>query len=246
LLKKIRADLHIHSCLSPCGDWDMSPKKIIQKSLEKHLDLIAICDHNTVENVAATLREGKKRGLAVLPGMEICSKEEVHLVALFKKIEDGLKMQQYVYAHLPGENQPEVFGNQVIADEFDQVLGENPRLLIGATQLSLVDIVKKVHQLSGICISSHVDRPSYSLIGQLGFIPPDLHLDAVEVSYRVALEKALTQVPGIENYPCITSSDAHFLHDIGKVWTEFVLAAPTVEEIRMALSGIDGRRILNA
>jgi predicted metal-dependent phosphoesterase TrpH len=130
LLKKIRADLHIHSCLSPCGDWDMSPKKIIQKSLEKHLDLIAICDHNTVENVAATLREGKKRGLAVLPGMEICSKEEVHLVALFKKIEDGLKMQQYVYAHLPGENQPEVFGNQVIADEFDQVAPRNSALSI--------------------------------------------------------------------------------------------------------------------
>jgi PHP family Zn ribbon phosphoesterase len=246
LLKNFKADLHIHSCLSPCGDWDMSPKKIIQKSLEKHLDLIAICDHNTVENVSATLREGKKQGLAVLTGMEICSREEVHLVTLFKNIEEGLKMQEYVYAHLPGKNKPEVFGHQVIADEHDQVLGENPRLLIGATQLSLAEIVKKVHQLGGICISSHVDRPSYSIIGQLGFIPPDLPLDALEVSYRVPLEKALAQVPGIENYPCITSSDAHFLDDIGKVWTEFVLAAPTVEEIRMALGGIDGRKILNA
>jgi len=224
----------------------MSPRKIVQKSLEKHLDLIAICDHNTAENIGATQREGKRRGIAVLPGMEICSKEEVHLVALFKKTEDGLKMQEYVYAHLPGKNQPEVFGHQVIADEHDQVLGENPRLLIGATQLSIVDVAKEVHQLGGICISSHVDRPSYSLIGQLGFIPPDLHLDAVEVSYRVPLDKALTQVPGIADYPCVTSSDAHFLHDIGKVWTEFVLASPTVEEIRMALAGIDGRRILNA
>jgi PHP family Zn ribbon phosphoesterase len=246
VLKKFKADLHIHSCLSPCSDWDMSPKKIVQKSLEKCLDLIAICDHNTAENVAVTLQEGKRQGIAVLPGMEICSKEEVHLVTLFKKIEDGLKMQEYVYAHLPGKNQPEVFGHQVIADEHDQVLGENPRLLIGATQLSLADIVKKVHQLGGICISSHVDRPSYSLIGQLGFIPPDLHLDAVEVSYRVPLDKALTQVPGIEDYPCITSSDAHFLHDIGRVWTDFFLAAPTVEEIGMALAGIDGRRILTA
>ena len=224
----------------------MSPKKIVQKSLEKHLDLIAICDHNTAENVPATLREGKRRGIAVLPGMEICSKEEVHLVALFKNVEDSLKMQEYVYAHLSGKNQPEVFGHQVIADEHDQVLGENPRLLIGATQLSLTEIVKNVHQLGGICISSHVDRPSYSLIGQLGFIPPDLHLDAVEVSYRVALDKASTQVPGIADYPCVTSSDAHFLDDIGKVWTEFVLAAPTVEEIAMALAGIEGRRISGA
>ena len=245
MLNNFKADLHIHSCLSPCSDWDMSPKKIVQKSLEKHLDLIAICDHNTAENAAATLREGTRQGIAVLPGMEICSKEEVHLVALFNNIEDTLKMQEYVYAHLPGKNQPEVFGHQVVADEHDQVLGENPRLLIGATQLSLLDIVEKAHHLGGICISAHVDRPSYSLIGQLGFIPEDLHLDAVEVSYRVPLEKALTEVVGISNYPCVTSSDAHFLHDIGKVWTEFVLAAPSLEEIRLALAGVNGRRIVN-
>ena len=245
MLTKFKADLHIHSCLSPCSDWDMSPKKIVQKSLEQHLDLIAICDHNTAENAAATLREGTRQGIAVLPGMEICSREEVHLVALFNNIEDTLKMQEYVYAHLPGKNQPEVFGHQVVADEHDQVLGENPRLLIGATQLSLLDIVEKAHHLGGICISAHVDRPSYSLIGQLGFIPEDLHLDAVEVSYRVPLEKALTEVVGISDYPCVTSSDAHFLHDIGKVWTEFVLAAPSLEEIRLALAGVNGRRILN-
>jgi predicted metal-dependent phosphoesterase TrpH len=222
----------------------MSPKKIIAKSLERQLDLIAICDHNTAENAAAAVREGTRQGLAVLPGMEICSREEVHLVTLFKKIEDALKMQEFIYAHLPGKNQPEVFGHQVVADEHDQVLGENPRLLIGATQLSLLEIVEKAHHLGGICISSHVDRPSYSLIGQLGFIPEDLHLDAVEVSYRVPLDKALTEVPGIKNYPCVTSSDAHFLSDIGQTWTEFILAAPTLQEIRMALAGTEGRRVL--
>ena len=223
----------------------MSPKKIVAKSLERQLDLIAICDHNTAENAAAALREGTRKGIAVLPGMEICSREEVHLVTLFKKIEDALKMQEFIYAHLPGKNQPEVFGHQVVADEHDQVLGENPRLLIGATQLSLLEIVEKAHHLGGICISSHVDRPSYSLIGQLGFIPEDLHLDAVEVSYRVPLDKALTEVPGIKNYPCVTSSDAHFLSDIGQTWTEFILAAPTLQEIRMALADTEGRRILN-
>ncbi len=245
MLKTFKADLHIHSCLSPCSDWDMSPKKIVDKSLEQQLDLIAICDHNTAENVAAAFREGTRQGIAVLPGMEICSREEVHLVALFNSIEETLNMQEYVYAHLPGKNQPEVFGHQVVADEHDQVLGENPRLLIGATQLSLLEIVKKTHTLGGICISSHVDRPSYSLIGQLGFIPEDLNLDAVEVSFRVPLKKALAEVPGINDYPCVTSSDAHFLNDIGKVWTEFILAAATLEEIRLALAGVDGRRIVN-
>jgi PHP family Zn ribbon phosphoesterase len=210
----------------------MSPKKIVDKSLEQQLDLIAICDHNTAENVAAAFREGTRQGIAVLPGMEICSREEVHLVALFNSIEETLNMQEYVYAHLPGKNQPEVFGHQVVADEHDQVLGENP-------------LVKKTHTLGGICISSHVDRPSYSLIGQLGFIPEDLNLDAVEVSFRVPLKKALAEVPGINDYPCVTSSDAHFLNDIGKVWTEFILAAATLEEIRLALAGVDGRRIVN-
>jgi PHP family Zn ribbon phosphoesterase len=245
VLQTFRADLHIHSCLSPCSDWEMSPKKIVQKSLEKHLDMIAICDHNTAENVPAVLREGQRQGVVVLPGMEICSREEVHLVTLFKEVADSLDMQQYVFEHLPGQNRPEVFGHQVIADEHDQVLGENPRLLIGATLLSLAEIVKKVHQLGGICISSHVDRPSYSLIGQLGFIPPDLHLDAVEISHRLTIAQARAQIPGIADYPCVTSSDAHFLQDIGKVWTEFVLAAPAVQEIQMALAGLDGRRILN-
>jgi hypothetical protein len=125
----------------------MSPKKIVAKSLEQGLDIIAICDHNTAENAGVALREGVRQGVTVLPGMEVCSKEEVHLVTLFKKIEDTLKMQELVYAHLPGENQPDVFGHQVVADEHDHVLGENPRLLIGATQLSLREIAKKVHLL---------------------------------------------------------------------------------------------------
>ena len=245
MLKKIKADLHIHSCLSPCSDWDMSPRKIIQTSLRQELDLIAICDHNTAENVAAAIREGERQGVAVLPGIEICSREEVHLVTLFEKVEDALNMQELIYGHLSGQNQPEVFGHQVIADEHDQVIGENPRLLIGATGLSLNDIVEKAHDLGGICISSHVDRPSYSLIGQLGFIPEDLHLDAVEVSYRMPLKRARAEIPGIDNYPCVTSSDAHFLNDIGKVWTEFILAAPSLQEIVLAMAGKNGRRIVN-
>jgi PHP family Zn ribbon phosphoesterase len=245
MLKKFKADLHIHSCLSPCSDWDMSPKKIIEKSREQQLDLIAICDHNTAENVAVILREGARQGIAVLPGMEICSREEVHLVTLFKEIEDALKMQEFIYAHLPGKNQPEVFGHQIVADQNDRVLGENDRLLIGATQLSLKDIVSRAHLFGGICISSHVDRPSYSLIGQLGFIPQDLDLDAVEVSFRVPLNKASSEVPGIRDYPCVTASDAHFLQDIGKAWTEFILAAPTLEEIRMALAAAEGRKIIS-
>ena len=236
--------MHIHSCLSPCGDWDMSPKRIVEKCLEVGLDLIGICDHNTAENAGIAMHEGKKHGVHVLPGMEICSKEEVHILALFGELAQALEMQSYVYSNLPGKNNPEVFGYQVVANEHDEVLGENPRLLIGATQIGLQDIVEKTHSLGGLSFSCHVDRPAFGIINQLGFIPAELALDGVEVSRRVKLADAHKIVPGIENFSCITASDAHFLADIGKVWTVFQMAEPTIAEIRKSLLSQDGRRIL--
>lgn len=244
MLKQFKTDLHIHTCLSPCSDWDMSPKKIVRRSLKAGLDIIAICDHNTAENCAAVMKEGENQGLPVLPGIEVCSKEEVHILALFDHLDSVLAMQDYVYANLSGENQPDVFGFQVVANENDEVIGENPRLLIGATRLGLHDIVARTHKLGGISLSSHVDRTGYGIIGQLGFIPPDLEIDGVEVSYRVKLASARQEVPGIGNYPCIAASDAHFLDDIGKVTTNLVLAAPTIAEIRLALQDKDNRRIM--
>lgn len=236
--------MHIHSCLSPCGDWDMSPKRIIQKCIEVGLDLIGICDHNTAENAGIAMHEGKKQGVHVLPGMEICSKEEVHILALFEDLTHALEMQSYVYSNLPGQNNPEVFGYQVVANEHDEVLGENPRLLIGATRLGLQNIVEKTHALGGLSFSCHVDRPAFGIINQLGFIPADLALDGVEVSRRVKLAEAHKTVPGIDNFSCITGSDAHFLTDIGKAWTVFQMAEPTIAEIRKSLLNQDGRRIL--
>lgn len=243
-LRRYKADLHIHSCLSPCGDWDMSPRRIIQKSLEVGLDLIAICDHNTVENAGAAVREGRKKGLQVLPGIEVCSREEVHMLALFGELSQALDMQSYVYAHLTGENKSEIFGWQVIVNENDEVLGENPRLLIGATQLGVHHIAAKIRLLGGLCFCCHVDRPAYGILNQLGFIPADLVVDGVEISRHVRLAEAHKIVSGIEKLPCITSSDAHSIEDIGKAWTVFQMAAPTIDEIRKSLLAQKGRRIL--
>ena len=242
-LRNYSADLHIHTCLSPCSDWEMSPKKIVAKSIDKQLDIIAICDHNSAENVQAAIRLGEELGLCVLPGMEICSREEVHVLGIFSAVEQAQAMQEFVYTHLPGENQVKLFGYQVIVDEKDEVRGEVSRLLIGASRLSLQDIVVKIHKLGGLSIASHVDRPSYGIIGQLGFIPEDLALDGLEVSYRVPLDDVRKKIPGVMNLPCISSSDAHFLDDIGKVKTVFTLAAPTFGEIRLALKGKSGRKI---
>lgn len=243
-MRAFKSDLHIHSCLSPCADLDMSPKAIVERSLEQGLDIIAVCDHNSAENVAASIRAGK-HGLRVLPGMEICSKEEVHVLAIFETVEQALSMQDIVYKHLKGTNRPELFGDQVIANEFDEVDGFNDRLLIGATSMGVEEIVKETGRFGGLSIASHVDRPSFSILGQLGFIPPDLELDAIEVSDSSRWEAMRHEAIGTEKLPVVTSSDAHFLSDIGKVYTLLFLEAPNIEEMRMALSGKSGRKVGN-
>lgn len=221
----------------------MSPKKIIKKSLEKNLDIIGICDHNSAENVEAVIKAGDGKSIRVIPGMEICSKEEVHILSVFETIKQTLLMQEYIYDNLSGKNSSATFGYQIVADENDVVSGENQRLLIGATTLKLSEIVDKIHTLNGLCIASHVDRPVFGIISQLGFIPPDLPLDGVEISWRIKPSEAMKQMPDIKRFPFITSSDAHFPDDIGKVVTNFFMAEPTIEEIRLALAGKNDRRI---
>ncbi|QTA87405.1 PHP domain-containing protein [Desulfonema magnum] len=241
-----KADMHIHTCLSPCAEWEMSPRGVVERSRKKQLDIIAICDHNSMENAEAAMRVGKDIGVNVLPGMEICSKEEVHILAIFENSNLARDMQEYVYAHLPGENQPEFFGSQVVANENDEVLAENQRLLIGATTLGVREIVEHTHLLGGLSIASHVDRPAFGMISQLGFIPPDLPLDGVEVSYRMSPKEARKKIPGIRDLPCVTSSDAHYPDDIGKAMTVFMMNAASFKEIRLALKGDGGRGILSA
>jgi len=208
------------------------------------LDIICLSDHNSIENVEAAIIAGERGGLKVLPGMEICSSEEVHLLGIFRELKQAEKMQDYVYTHLTGSNKPEVFGDQWVINEKDEFIRDNSRLLIGATRLDVNSIVEKIHFYAGFCIASHVDRPAYGIISQLGFIPPDLKLDGVEISRHISIQNACNTYPEIKSYPCVTSSDAHFLEDIGKVYTRFELNAPTAEEICRALMGEGGRAIV--
>ncbi len=243
-MKLFKADLHIHSCLSPCADLDMSPRSIVDKGLERGLDIIAVCDHNSAENAGAAIRAGAQRGLCVLPGIEINSVEEIHTLAIFDREDQATAMQEIIYRHLKGTNRPDVFGDQVVANEFDEVEGFNDRMLIGAIQLELQDVVRKVRQLGGLSIASHVDRPSFSILSQLGFVPPDLELDALEISPRMRKNSILANIPEARGYPIVTFSDSHFLDDIGTVFTSFFLEAPSVDEIRMALAKKFGRRFV--
>ena len=222
----------------------MSPRAIVEKSLEEGLDIIALCDHNSAENVGAAIRVGTKRGITVIPGMEINTREEVHILALFEDEAQALDMQRTVYSHLQGTNRPELFGDQVVANELDEVEGFNDRLLIGATGLTLQEVIGKIHDLGGLSIASHIDRPSYSLLSQLGFVPPDIKLNGVEISRAMKKEEIDSQIPGLGELPMIRSSDAHFLKDIGKAFTSFFIEAPNLKELGLALEGKDDRRVL--
>lgn len=245
MLVEFRADLHIHTCLSPCADLFMTPYRIVAKAASLGLNIIAICDHNSVENVEVTKRLAKEKGINAIPGIEVTSSEEVHILGLFNDIKDALKMQDIVYENLqPGENDENAFGMQVIVNEKDEVLGFNKRLLIGSTRLSVNNIVELIHSFSGLVIAAHIDREGFGIIGQLGFIPPDLKLDALELSPNISIEKARIIFNEYSHIPWITSSDAHKLNDIGRVSTGFFMNHSTFDELCLALKGAEGRRVI--
>lgn len=242
MLRPFKADLHIHTCLSPCTELDMSPKGILTTARKKEIDIIGICDHNSSENSLAVMNAAKKMNITVFPGMEVASQEEVHVLALFDEIENALNLQEYVYDNLPGENDEDAFGMQVIVNEKEEVLGFNNKLLIGATTIPLDEVIRLIHSFDGIAIASHIDRESFSIIGQLGFIPENLELDALEISPNITFEDAKKRYKN--NYPITCSSDAHYPDDIGKGFTTFLLKGGTVAEIKKALKNEEGRKLI--
>jgi len=242
MLRRYQADLHIHTCLSPCADVNISPRAIVQRARESGIDILGICDHNSAENTPAALEAARGSGLCVLPGMEVTSAEEVHILALFDALEPAQKLQETVYRHLPGENDQEAFGMQVVANAEDEVLGFNPRLLIGATTLGVHDIVQAIVSLGGLAIAAHIDRESFSLIGQLGFVPEDLALDALEISAAISPEEAMQRYD--PTLPLLQSSDAHKLDEIGRCRTTFLIEEASIAELKKALDEKEGRSIM--
>lgn len=222
----------------------MSPLAVVQAAAKKGLDLVGICDHNSAENVLAARAAGRRLGLSVLGGMEVTSAEEAHLLVFFDRDEDLLRFQDLVYRNLPGVNDEAAFGQQVIADAEDGVTGFCDRLLIGATLLPVERIIAEARSLPGesLVIAAHVDRDVFSLIGQLGFVPPHLDLDALELSRHTTVEEARARFPDCARYPVVTGSDAHHPDDIGSRTLGLLLEDGTVAEIRKALAGRDGRK----
>ncbi len=212
---KVFTDLHIHSALSPCADNGMTPNNIVNMAVLKGLDIIAVTDHNSAENVGSVMKCAKDKELTVIPGMELETKEEVHLVCLFPNLEAALKIQDMVYASLPAlKNREEIFGHQLIMDEQDEIKGCIERLLLTAADLTIEDVYYCVKSLGGVVIPAHVDRDSYSVISNLGMVPPQLEVKYLEVSRTCDAESLKKIHPDTERYGFIKSSDAHALGDI--------------------------------
>jgi 3',5'-nucleoside bisphosphate phosphatase len=243
MLKWYRADLHVHTCLSPCGELTMSPRRIVAESRKHGVDLIAVTDHNSAANAAAVMAAATGTTVAVLPGLELCSREEVHVLALFDEITAALTLQEEVYAGITALNDPDLFGEQVIVNAGNEVEGFEPRLLIGAANLSIDEIVRRVHALGGVAIAAHIDRESFGIIGHLGFVPPGLALDALEVSTAAGegeIRRLSGKAPGMA---LIRGSDAHTPERIGEGVTRLLVAEPTCVELGRALHGGEGRQV---
>ena len=244
-LRVLVADLHIHTCLSPCADLDMTPMKIVREALKRNLSIISITDHNSAQNVAAVIAAARDFDLSVIPGIEVTTSEEVHIIGLFGEIKSALSMQELVYDNLqPGENNEDLFGIQVVANEFDEVEEINKRLLMGATLLSLDDVISAIHERGGLAVAAHVDRESFSILSQLGFIPEGLKLDVVEISKRMTLTEARARFSQYRWVPFITASDAHFPEEIGVSPICLKVANPDISELRLALAGQEERKVL--
>ncbi len=240
-MKRFVADLHIHTCLSPCAELDMTPRRIIDAAIKKGLDIIAISDHNSAENIEAAMKIAGNTDITVLPAMEITSYEEAHVLAIFRSSEDALKMQEIVYAALPDYiDQPEsskLHGYQLVVNENDEIMEFNRRFFFGATSLSVKNIVDTVHNIGGIAVASHIDRESFSVISQLGIISEDMEFDAIEISRNTGRERAEARFREYAYLPFIASSDAHHLNDVGRRTTAFFLEEISFDEIMAALKG---------
>jgi len=241
MLRTYRADLHIHTCLSPCAELDMTPSRVVSAAIEEGLDIIAVTDHNTAENIPSAMKAGGE--ITVIPGMELTTAEEVHLLALFPDIDSAERLQGIVYDELPLTGNKRILYEQVVVNERDEVVRFNDRVLMDATGFGVREAIGIIHDLGGITVACHIDREAFSILTQLGFIHDSLEFDALEISFRTERERALRMFGAYTRYPWITSSDAHHVSDIGRAATEFIMKEASFEEITLALSGKGGREV---
>lgn len=214
-MKSLSYDLHIHSCLSPCGDDDMTPGNIVGMAAIKGLDVIAVTDHNSCKNCPAVLHFAEEYGVLAIPGMEINTSEEVHAVCLFPNLEAAMAFDSYVYDRLiPFPNNEEIFGRQQLYNKEDEVCGTVANLLINSVDISFDGLWELVRSYDGVMFPAHIDKTANSLIANLGFVPPDSQFKTAEVKDLKKLHELKRTNPYLNGCRIISNSDAHYLEDI--------------------------------
>lgn len=215
--QKISVDLHIHSVLSPCGDVMMTPGNLVGMAKINGLEAIALTDHNAMQNISAAMKIGEAYDIVVIPGMELETAEEIHVVCLFPDTESLSAFQDVVvesYGPKIPANRPEIFGKQLIYNEEDEECGELERMLLIPSGITIDDVFGIVEGLGGIAFPAHVDRDSYSVLTTLGALPYGYKNGFVEMSCECSREEIVKTYPELEKYKLLPSSDAHYIDKI--------------------------------
>ncbi len=234
---KIYYDFHLHSCLSPCGDDEMTPNNIVNMAQLTGLSAIALTDHNTCGNCAATAAVARELGITFLAGMELCTAEEAHVVCLFPTVEAARQFEAHVAPTLPPiPNRPDIFGEQILCDAEDRQIGTHDILLTTASGISVDNVAALARSFGGTAFPAHIDRPSYSVTAALGDLPP-LGFAAIEITKNGNAEELTQRYPEIVGKPLLQNSDAHRLEDIQDAGPYLELPVNTPETILAALNG---------
>ena len=208
-------DFHIHSCLSPCGDNDMTPNNLVNMAALSGCEIIALTDHNTCRNTPAALKAGEEAGVLVLPGMELETAEAIHVVCLFETLDGASRFSDYVYGRMPHvPNKAEIFGEQRILNENDELVGIEENLLLVSTEISFGEALALAESYGGTAFPAHVDRDSYSVLSALGSIPPEAGFKTAEVSRDGDLERLCQTNPELRGMRILRDSDSHYLETL--------------------------------
>ena len=244
-MKEYRADLHIHTLLSPCASLEMSPAAIVDYALARGIEILAITDHNHTAHGMLTRELAAEKGIYVLLGSEITSAEEIHCLAYFDKEAEMDSIQEFIDTYIARTpNNPAIMGFQPVIDRNEVILREIEHSLYGAVQKGIEEICSVVHETGGLFVPAHVDRPYNSIYSQLGFLPEGLLHDAIEISFRSDPAKLMSEHPELKGHTLIKNSDAHYPEDIGKGGMKLKMKEISFDEIRMALLRTDGREAI--
>lgn len=242
-MKTLRAEFHVHTVLSPCAEIEMIPPLIVDEALSQGIQWIAITDHNASANIEAVIKAARHTALVVTPGMEVQTQEEIHSLCLFDTLDQIYAFQEFVDSALPPlENRPDFFGEQLVVDETGEFIRKETRLLLNSAAISIREAWEKVQELKGLLIPAHIDRKAFGLIANLGLIPVDTPVEALEISRHLSPATARSTYPQIGQIPLIKSGDAHRLEEFLGV-NQVQVETPCVNDLRKALAGLDNRSL---